>query len=279
MAGKRITGLTEIAEGTSLADFFAEIDKEGLAESLKVSLHRLMQYVANENGTVIAKGDGDTFQTDRITKLGENYSTGKFRYPSITGSLKMFSTPTSLGFTDVDVTIDGIVNRLKMGEGFYGSVIKAYMPQIDFPINCDKGELMIIRTSVTYCRVILYAINDSTGKTDEYNGISSTASPTGFKGWTPSDGILMGGVITAGVKTSYFRKDFTVGTNENLLTVIHNLDLTGYNVSLTVENVPLIVLPYQVNLQKDTVTLQFNSGVDASGMDVNFAILNTTPQV
>ena len=51
---KRITDLTELGDGNDLANYFAEIDRSDLGETMKIALKTLLRGLIDNAGNVVS---------------------------------------------------------------------------------------------------------------------------------------------------------------------------------------------------------------------------------
>ena len=280
--GKRIIDLAAINEQTSLADFFAEIDKEGIPESLKISLIRLMGQIINSGGYTIAKAEGNILQVIGIESLDLGAIGEKQKYPIVQGSHRMYSSIESLGL-DSTATIIDIVKKLGVGDGIYAAVGTATAPQLALPAS--SGHLSIVKTSAIYCMIQFLATDFTSGNAAIYVGTYTNYPADTFFGWRglsmvgQSGGIVMGGVISGGAKDSHYQKDFTVAIAPNTIKVTHNLGAFAYTLSSSMYSGTLGILPYGVFQTQNYFEIQFESGVDVAEIVFRFAILGTFPQI
>ena len=260
---KRIIDLTEVS-GIDLSGYFAEIDKSGLSESVRIDLKNMLRGLIDSSGNVVARGVAGSLEVDSI-KRSTFSAEGKVLYPIIAGSERVYTSLESLGLTGGPAgtaTIGDIQNALSENECLFAFLTRNGNPSLNLP---ETGTLLVDKGS----RILLYS-----DAWEEHGAIYSMEPDSPTK-WQLNGSLLIGSTYRSGGSwvNKYKLRQYTTTWNGllNRLEITHNLNAMNYVATI---NVLESVVPKKFTYIPDANTLYIyiEDVSDVENLRVNFKI-------
>lgn len=273
---KRITDLTELGDGNDLANYFAEIDRSDLGETMKIALKTLLRGLIDNAGNVVAKGNNGTVLVDEIKRLTPSV-TDKVALPTIEGCEKIYFDAADLGLNPATCTVKNIAQKLALKQAFMKAVSTSQMEGLDLPTQkgmliiawrvCDYGTFWDIR--------FIEQQRDTTSNSLKGFACEYYGHIEGDNVYWQRDGIVISGEfkrVSGEWQCKYQGRPYSVEKVVNVLKITHNLGTSAYLCSIFLKD-GAAVLPCTYGVFDDYFTIMIEDGFnDIENIFVRFKI-------